>query len=840
MNRRDSLLFAVAVSVLYFLANWQFGGPAYLADEIGYLNNAAWLAGRFVDGASSYHVGYALLLAPLFHFLDEPAHVWNGVMAVNALLWGGTFFSMAYVLRRLFPDLARGTQMAALLVLAIYPANVVMSGYAFSQSAVALVFMLSLVGLLRSDLGRPTSIVLHSISTGFLFWIHPSGIAVVAASLLAVLAVFARARSYRVLVLHFLLVSAVVASYKLAFEPWRIAEMAAAAGSHGAGRSLHYPSAGAVLRAAADWSYWPRILAVGLGQLSYATISTFGVAVAGAWAIVTRVRQKTGPSDNALGSSALTGGLLFILLSVLAVMGVTALTAGISGPSRLDQWLYGRYVDPYLLPLFALGIVGGLGRWPAFGVALLVWMAGLVLVEVVQISGPINWVNISGLWSAVLQSEPMRWFIIGGLGIVAVSVLPRRIVVVLVAALYVVSIHRQHAWHESLLEGHSKPSEIVPFLRTSSGVDCVGFDRSSLKGLWPASREAERANLYSFYLFDHTYRKLGVDEWKANCDGPLLTYDSTLGASPDVVVIGREKATGLLIVAKKGWYENHVQRISLPGRDAYWSRGPTESRCVTAGCFETTAAELARFSQVGELAAGVLQTTGRDGYLFFGPYATVRAGTYAVEVKGNVEELHDAVLDVVSSRGASVIASSALSAKDAAGAVVGRLHFAIDRDVQDLEVRLKVGTRDRLAIHSYSLTLSRERAPSTEVIERSGPALAGLPRVVGAYRDGRLHSDGRAGFLMHGPYLPLPPGRYRLELKGRAVPGSAAWIDVVSEKGRTSHLRLSAGTGPVDSADVIAVGTFELATSRPDVEVRAFVHGGEELQISEYRLYRLP
>lgn len=838
MNRRDSLLFSAVVSILYFLANWRFGGPAYLADEIGYLNNAAFLAGRFVDGASSYHAGYSLLLAPLFHFLSEPAHVWKGVMAVNALLWGGTFFSIAYVLRRLHPDLSRGKQLAALLVLAIYPANVVMSGYAFSQSAVALVFMLSLVGLLKSDQGRPTSIVLHSISTGFLFWIHPSGIAVVAASLLAVLAVSVRARSFRLLVLHFLIASAVVASYKLAFEPWRVAEMAAASGAQGAGSNLHYPSAGGVLRAAADWSYWPRILAVALGQLSYAVIATFGAAVAGAWVVVRGWgRQRNPMSGEGVGPELASG--VFVVLSILAVVGLTAVAFGVSGPSRADHWVYGRYLDPYLLPLLAVGLGVGLRIRHAFVIALLVSAIGIAIVKGAQMSGPINWVNMSGLWPAVLVQEPLLWFLIGAAGLVLASMLPRTAALVLLVLAYSFSVSKQWSWHEQLLEGHSKPSAIIPFIRSNVTADCVAFDRASLKGMPPASMQAERIALYSFYLFDRTYRKLSAGDWPARCDGPLLTYDAASSQSGGAVALAREDATGLLLVVAKEQYDRYAKAVVSLGEDTYWNTGPADSRCVVAGCFTMGPAELARFSQVGELTPDGLHTAARAGYLFFGPYAKVRAGNYMVEVRGAAPVVGVAELDVVASRGAKVIARARLRESIADTGVLARLDFSLEDDVTDLEVRFKVSEQSRLVVQSYSVDLSPHRAPRNDVVERNGAELADLPRTVGGYSEGQLRADGRAGFLMHGPYRPLPAGQYRLEVTGTAASADASWFDVVSEKGRKTHFRSPVLSQAPQSPGLLSSGVLELEVPAMDIEVRAFVDNGDDVRISGYRLYRL-
>ncbi|UOV06582.1 hypothetical protein MUU75_08165 [Pseudoxanthomonas mexicana] len=80
-------------AIVFYAATAWVAGPAYLADEIGYLTNGAFIAGHFVSSASSYHAGYSFLLAPLFYFLDDPRVVWRGVLIINAVMWGVSWAS---------------------------------------------------------------------------------------------------------------------------------------------------------------------------------------------------------------------------------------------------------------------------------------------------------------------------------------------------------------------------------------------------------------------------------------------------------------------------------------------------------------------------------------------------------------------------------------------------------------------------------------------------------------------------------------------------------------------------------------------------------------------------
>src|SRR5437588_10572816 len=97
-------LSSIAIGCVYLAASWHISGPAYLRDEIGYLANAAFLAGYRIDAASSFHAGYSLLIAPAF-LLSEPKLVWKAVLAINAILWAANFAMLYVLLRRVLPHM---------------------------------------------------------------------------------------------------------------------------------------------------------------------------------------------------------------------------------------------------------------------------------------------------------------------------------------------------------------------------------------------------------------------------------------------------------------------------------------------------------------------------------------------------------------------------------------------------------------------------------------------------------------------------------------------------------------------------------------------------------------
>ena len=116
-----------------------------------------------------------------------------------------------------------------------------------------------------------------------------------------------------------------------------------------------------------------------------------------------------------------------------------------------------------------------------------------------------------------------------------------------------------------------------------------------------------------------------------------------------------------------------------------------------------TAADLARFSQVGYLDDDSLVSTGTPGYLFFGPYQSLKEGMYVLTLEGDFSQASDVILDVVSDKGTKVHFKSQLCDS---GCRDGRLVFGfpLAADTQDLEIRMQVSADSVITVHRYRIT----------------------------------------------------------------------------------------------------------------------------------------
>lgn len=115
-------------------------------------------------------------------------------------------------------------------------------------------------------------------------------------------------------------------------------------------------------------------------------------------------------------------------------------------------------------------------------------------------------------------------------------------------------------------------------------------------------------------------------------------------------------------------------------------------------------------SEIGQRNIGAgISTTGKPGWLVFGPYIAMDAGNYEAILVGFVEPDHagSVHVDIASEKGERVIAAleldtAALLAGQSPGEMVV-LAFTLESSVKDLEVRLRVDEKSRLAVSEIQI-----------------------------------------------------------------------------------------------------------------------------------------
>ena len=112
---------AICIFFIFWTMSMPYSGPAYLSDEIGYLSHAAIISGNIIDGATKWHAGYSIVLAPFFVIFSEPENIWRAAMFLNALLWALSFLLLGRFISELMPNSSTKNRILILFISAIYP-----------------------------------------------------------------------------------------------------------------------------------------------------------------------------------------------------------------------------------------------------------------------------------------------------------------------------------------------------------------------------------------------------------------------------------------------------------------------------------------------------------------------------------------------------------------------------------------------------------------------------------------------------------------------------------------------------------------------------------------------
>lgn len=687
-------LLCVLTFLVYCATNTGFEGPAFLSDEIGYLSKAATLAGWLVALPSGWHGGYSLFLVPAFWVFDEPTHIFQAAVVINAALWSLTFAALWLVLYKLFPNLESRKRVGAVGLCAFYPAYLVSCGYTIATTALSLLFMLSVLGLLLNGWGGLT---LHSVCVGLFYWCHPTGLVVAVASILAQL-FGARKREFLKMIAGTLLMALVIGVYHYGMKPWLDLTMGTA------GKELALPvatgggryTAEGVSSAMQGLTFYKHLAVMLMGQISYFLVCTFGIGLYGFLAIFKRFRSET---ETGLKT---TCGYLMLSQAGLLALGVLYL-AKLStefSAEGLHTWFYGRYQEVVWMPLLAAGILAAWSRKQGLAACSQVLATGALLKWTLSQENT-QWelisLNVQGFWPVSLYGGlyPWTWCIIGAVGIGVVVLLPKRLAPLVVVPLLLLNTSFQLEQHSRILADYSRPNDLraVVQLLYPRGTQ-VSLD-ADIEDPPYTEEQVERLAYYSFYLYDYPVRRRDFVKWLQEKDGPFLTFDLEKAGFPGLQAVALETKTGLLML--------------VPGEKTENIGGPLPStRGITVdlegthglerGCYTLNASDLAIFSSTGALTSEGLKTNGGSGPLFFGPYLPLRSGRYVLKLKGRFAQTSGAVLDVTSHAGQETHFRT-----DIADSADQEYRFQLSSDVEKLEVRFFVSPQTDITVKSYSV-----------------------------------------------------------------------------------------------------------------------------------------
>lgn len=594
INNWQGVVLALLISLVVYLSNLSIIGPMIQADEGSYLANAAALAGFPNDLAGSYSAGYSLLLVPAYWFANTPEGVWVGVKAINATLFFISVTCLWFVGKIFNPNSSQTRLAGAVTLVALYPMWVVLTGYSFAQIAFVPFFLIVFIVLSKAVENGWLTWFFLGIATGFLYWIHPTAIAVSIALVISCTFLAIKRHAFVEYAVLLTTLGAMIFFYKYGFTPWLYERMTIS----GDPPRLHYPSFASIIAPLLSFNGIAEVAVHLSGHVFYLISGTAGLIGVGLFALSSRMLNSNHETYK--------GQILFYrvvgIFSWLSILGILALSvllfSSIPEAQRIDHWMYGRYVEGAIAPILLAGALLATYRTALWTLPVLLACTILFWMGLGEYSGNARF-NISAFWQQFYLQEKgvFAWAATGGAVILLVGLIPRRVGMMLIACLFAFSAYLQIYWHyresntaANRWEAALKVRENYPPAR------CVGFDHS---GIDSYARHIFWFD-FGFILFDYALQRMSFDKWISTCDGPLFSYDKSLdernsyihiaAASPGgpyLWVKGQQPATklypmsvekrsiSLLTVLDEGWHSmeqsivwsSNLARLKMPVTD---------------------------------------------------------------------------------------------------------------------------------------------------------------------------------------------------------------------------------------------------------------------------------
>lgn len=121
-------------------------------------------------------------------------------------------------------------------------------------------------------------------------------------------------------------------------------------------------------------------------------------------------------------------------------------------------------------------------------------------------------------------------------------------------------------------------------------------------------------------------------------------------------------------------------------------------------------------TQVGEVKDDILNSTGRKGFLLYGPYLSMLKGRYLLHIYGAASKVGRAWIDVVSEKGNVRHAKFQLISEHSSISEVLLIgEVTLENDIHDIEIRVFVDEEDEIQLYGYKLIPVKDELASTAV-----------------------------------------------------------------------------------------------------------------------------
>lgn len=177
-------------------------------------------------------------------------------------------------------------------------------------------------------------------------------------------------------------------------------------------------------------------------------------------------------------------------------------------------------------------------------------------------------------------------------------------------------------------------------------------------------------------------------------------------------IVFKLKESGLIDIIERKYYA--IVKLNkdsdLMRQDGLLEGHILKTACLPPICLKQQSFTESKFSQVGKIKNAELVSDGRIGFLIFGPYEPMKAGSYSLVVRGKGNLTETAWVDVVSKEKEGLVEHAKFSLLSSIYNNEGFLfkgNVTLNSSVEYIEVRIFVGERDIIHLNSYELILQK-------------------------------------------------------------------------------------------------------------------------------------
>jgi len=506
---RGTTLFAAGTTLVHIAVAVFHGGPVAVPDIPSYLQFAYGTGGQAVPSPTSYHPGYGLLLRPLTLVGINGLDLHQAALVFNALLAGLCVYLTTIFASRLRLSPRLSAMCAA--IAALYPGLSAASRIAWPETLLCAAVLGS--AILAHD-QTPRKNLFLGLLSGLLFSVHPRAI-VVTAALIVLGALMPSKQLRRPLVIGGVLGWVVSATVIFQTDTWQQTRV----------------------KAAKESTAIFEVIASGLGQLTAVAVSSVGLGLLGvlmSLATVSQVVRRKSLLDPDAASRVYLG---IGFLAMVALGGVA-----LAGSQRIDTAIYGRYIDPWVLPLIVIAIAGLKPRPTKSQLRQLTWSfaAGIVVMAFAMSNlgeSPRRIMTLSTgwIWEATDQVKIFTLITVAIVVFVAVigRTVPGKTAEILIGTLLLCSAastvmnHTHLAEVGEIAEGQASTAVFVP-----DTVSCLAHDVATTKPYTPS--------LYQLTLPHIQHRRVDLAAGEQPCSAYLIAGFDVPDKCPNARLVAKE------------------------------------------------------------------------------------------------------------------------------------------------------------------------------------------------------------------------------------------------------------------------------------------------------------